>query len=69
MPRMGRPKVNDLREFRVIDEKNSETYVEVAVSAQFFAWVMSLGNEVKLTGPDAVVEEMKKYVEDFLANY
>jgi len=54
---------------RAIDEKNSETHVEVAVSPQFFAWVMSLGNEVKLTGPDTVVEEMKKYVEDFLANY
>ena len=54
---------------REIDEKNSETRVEVAISPQFFAWVMSLGDEVKLTGPDAVVEEMKEYVQDFLNRY
>lgn len=54
---------------RAIDEKNSEMHVEVAASPQFFAWVMSLGNEVKLSGPDTVVEEMKKYVEDFLTKY
>lgn len=54
---------------REIDEKNSETRVEVAISPQFFAWVMSLGDEVKLTGPDAVVEEMKAYVQNFLDRY
>ena len=54
---------------REIDEKNSETRVEVAISPQFFAWVMSLGDEVKLTGPDAVVEEMKTYVQEFLDRY
>ena len=54
---------------REIDEKNSETRVEVAISPQFFAWVMSLGDEVKLTGPDAVVEEMKAYVQNFLNRY
>lgn len=54
---------------REIDEKNSETRVEVAISPQFFAWVMSLGDEVKLTGSDAVVEEMKTYVQEFLDRY
>ena len=54
---------------REIDEKNSETRVEVAISPQFFAWVMSLGDEVKLTGPDVVVEEMKEYVQNFLKRY
>ena len=54
---------------RAVDDNNSETHVEVAVSPQFFAWVMSLGNEVKLIGPDSVVEEMKEYVKSFLAKY
>jgi len=54
---------------REIDEKNSETRVEVAITPQFFAWVMSLGDEVKLTGPDDVVAEMKEYVQNFLNRY
>ena len=54
---------------RAVDDNNSETHVEVAVSPQFFAWVISLGNEVKLIGPDSVVEEMKEYVKSFLAKY
>jgi len=54
---------------REIDDKNSETRVEVAISPQFFAWVMSLGDEVKLTGPDDVVAEMKEYVQNFLNRY
>lgn len=54
---------------RPVDEKNSETHVEVAISPQFFAWVMSLGNEVKVTGPAAVVDEMKAFVADFLSRY
>ena len=54
---------------REIDEKNSETHVSVAVSPQFFAWVMSLGDEVKLTGPDNVVEEMKEFASEFLKRY
>jgi len=54
---------------RSIDDKNSETHVEVAVSPQFFAWVMSLGDEVKVTGPAVVVDEMKSFVADFLGRY
>lgn len=39
------------------------------VSPQFFGWILSLGNEVKVTGPDRVVEEMKNYVQGFLERY
>lgn len=55
--------------FRPIDEKHSELNVDVFVSPQFFGWIFSLGKEVKLTGPSSVVEDMKKYAEEFLANY
>lgn len=54
---------------RAVDEKNSETHVSVAVSPQFYAWVMSLGDEVKVTGPENVVEELKKFAKDFLSRY
>ncbi len=52
-----------------IDEKNSYTHVDVAISPQFFAWVMSLGEEVRITGPAAVVDEMKAFVEKILNRY
>ena len=42
-----------------IDDKNSYTHVDVAISPQFFAWILSLGDEVKITGPEKIVEEMK----------
>ncbi len=35
-------------------------YVDVAVSPQFLGWVFSLGKGVRITGPDKVVEMMKK---------
>ena len=52
-----------------IDEKNSYTHVDVAISPQFFAWILSLGDEVKITGPEKIVEEMKTYVQEFLDRY
>ena len=52
-----------------IDDKNSYTHVDVAISPQFFAWIMSLGDEVKVTGPAAVVDEMKAFVAEFLGRY
>ena len=52
-----------------IDDKNSYTHVDVAISPQFFAWILSLGDEVKITGPEKIVEEMKEYVQDFLNRY
>ena len=52
-----------------IDDKNSYTHVDVAISPQFFAWILSLGDEVKITGPEKIVEEMKEYVQEFLDRY
>ena len=55
--------------FHPVDDEHSELNVYVNVSPQFFGWIFSLGKNVKVTGPDEVVEEMKQYAEDFLANY
>lgn len=38
----------------------SETEVYVAVSNQFLGWIVALGDKVKITGPDKVVDQMKK---------
>lgn len=54
---------------RRIDAEYSELRVDVAVSYQFFGWIFSLGKDVKVTGPKAVVEQMKHAAEEFHANY
>lgn len=55
--------------FRKVDEGHSTVAVEVAVSPQFFGWIFSLGKDVKVTGPDEVVEQMRDYVENLRKNY
>ena len=54
--------------FRPIDEDHSMLNVDVNVSPQFFGWIFSLGKNVKVVGPDAVVEEMKAQAVEFLEN-
>lgn len=54
--------------FRPIDEKHSELNVEVFISPQFYGWIFGLGKDVKVVGPDEVVEEMKQKAEEFLNN-
>lgn len=55
--------------FRPIDDEHSELHVDVNVSPQFFGWIFSLGKDVKVTGPDEVVDVMKKFAEEFVKNY
>ena len=47
----------------------SRVNVDVAVSNQFFGWIMSLGPDVKLTGPEDVVEQISKAAARFASNY
>lgn len=54
--------------FRPLDKDHSELNVEVNVSPQFFGWIFSLGKDVKVVGPDEVVEEMKEAAKRFLDN-
>lgn len=55
--------------FRPVDAEHSVFAVDVYVSPQFFGWIFSLGRKVKVIGPDEVVEEMKAYAEEFLADF
>jgi predicted DNA-binding transcriptional regulator YafY len=41
------------------DENHFEAKVNVAVSAQFFGWIMALGDGIRITGPGPVVQKMK----------
>ena len=54
--------------FRPIDDEYSELHVDVNVSPQFFGWIFSLGKDVKVVGPEEVVEELRTKTEEFLGN-
>lgn len=43
--------------------------VKVAVSPQFFSWVMGFGNRARIISPDYVVEEQKKLLAEISENY
>ena len=43
--------------------------VEVHVSRQFLGWVFSLGDGIKIVGPDDVVEEMRMEVTRLIQQY
>ncbi len=52
-----------------VDESHFKTTVKVAASPQFIGWILALGDQVKITGPDEVVELMKKKVEAIYHTY
>ena len=54
--------------FQPIDDEHSEFHVDVNVSPQFFGWIFSLGKDVKVVGPEEVVEELRSKTEEFLEN-
>ncbi|KSV60530.1 helix-turn-helix transcriptional regulator [Acetivibrio ethanolgignens] len=54
--------------FRPIDDEHSELHVDVNVRPQFFGWIFSLGKDVKVVGPEEVVEELRAKTEEFLEN-
>ena len=56
-------------QIRKVTDDRSMIAVDVAVSSQFFGWIFSLGKEVKVTGPAAVVEKMREEAKAFLENY
>lgn len=44
---------------RKIDEEHFTVNVKIAVSSQFLAWVMALGDQVTIIAPEEVVERMR----------
>lgn len=43
--------------------------VDVHVSRQFLGWVFSLGEDIKIVGPDDVVKQMQKEIERLIKQY
>lgn len=41
------------------DDEHFTVNVDVHVSRQFLGWVFSLGEDIRIVGPDEVVEQMK----------
>ena len=51
------------------DEGHFTAHVTVMVSSQFLGWVFSLGEQVKILGPQSVAEQMKEEGERLLRQY
>lgn len=52
-----------------IDDGHFRTVVNVAVSNQFLGWIMALGDGIKITGPEPVVQQMKAEIARLSAQY
>ena len=42
-----------------VDEDHFEAVVRVAISPQFFGWIVGLGRSIRIAGPDEVVDSLK----------
>lgn len=51
------------------DDEHFTVNVTVLVSSQFLGWIFSLGEKVKILGPDEVVEEMRREAERLARQY
>lgn len=51
------------------DKEHFRVHVTVEVSEQFIAWVFSLGDGIKVTGPDSVVKRIRETVERLERQY
>ena len=51
------------------DKMHFRTNVNVALSRQFLGWIFALGEDIKIVGPDSVVEQMREEAAGLLARY
>jgi predicted DNA-binding transcriptional regulator YafY len=51
------------------DENHFTVNVDVHVSMQFLGWIISLGEKVKILGPETVVEQMKGIIDCMIHQY
>ena len=52
-----------------VDQDHFRTSVNVSVSKQFLGWIIALGEKVRITGPDEVVEQMKSEINRLMKQY
>ena len=55
--------------FLPVDEEHFTVNVDVRVSGQFFAWIFSLGDGVKILGPEEVVEQVRNEIRRLESQY
>ena len=54
----------------VPDGKNHiRTHMPVSVSPQFFGWVTGIGSGMRIAGPEAVVQDYRKYMREIMDQY
>ena len=51
------------------DDEHFMTYIDAAVSPQFFGWVASLGGGARISAPESVAEEMRALTEKLYRQY
>ena len=51
------------------DADHFRVSVEVHVSPQFLSWIISLGDDVKIIGPEDVVERMREEIRRLSRQY
>lgn len=52
-----------------VDDTHFRTTVTVAVSHQFFGWIMALGEGIRITGPESVVRQIREEIEKLKSYY
>ena len=52
-----------------LDEEHFKTTVNVAVSPQFFGWIMSFGTGMKILSPETTVKQLKEEIRQLAGQY
>lgn len=52
-----------------VDGEHFRTTVTVAVSKQFFGWIMAIDGDVRIVAPDSVVKQMRAEIEQLAEKY
>lgn len=52
-----------------IDNEHFKASIRVAVSMQFIAWIIGLGEKVKITGPDSVLDKVNVEIDRLIRQY
>ena len=52
-----------------VDDGHFRTTVTVAVSKQFFGWIMAIDGDVRIVAPDSVVKQMRAEIERLAEKY
>lgn len=52
-----------------VGQSHFRTVVNVAVSSQFFGWILAMGGGIRIVSPDHVVDRMKQQIKRFSDQY